>query len=346
MNRIEPLASPQELKKELPISQNQLAFVHQSRVDVNRILKGEDSRLLLIVGPCSIHDVKAAEEYAIKLRDLAKSVSDSFLVLMRVYFEKPRTALGWKGLLYDPHLDDSNNISTGLRWTRQLLLDLTELKIPIATEILDPAAPGYFSDLISWGCIGARTAASQTHRQIVSGLPIPIAFKNSTDGNINIAINGVLAAAHPHSYLGVDDAGRTSVIHTSGNEHCHVVLRGGDARPNYDIESIRMTLKHLELQSLPQRVLVDCSHGNSNRKHERQPIVFQSVMHQILEGNRQIRGMLIESNLHEGNQPFLTDRSQLQYAVSVTDPCIDWITTESLINWGHAKFSKQRAANL
>jgi 3-deoxy-7-phosphoheptulonate synthase len=329
------LPSPNELKHELPITPQQVEFIDNARSQIVQILNGEDPRILLIVGPCSIHDITAAKEYAIKLRQLIDRLSHTFFILMRVYFEKPRTVLGWKGLLYDPLLDGSYDIETGLHWTRQLLLDLAELQIPAASEFLDPLSPSYFDDLISWACIGARTAESQMHRQMASGLHMPVAFKNSTEGSIEGAVNGILAAASPHSFLGVEENGRLAVKHTLGNPHGHLVLRGGKRKPNYDAHSIAFALESLQKAHLPPRLLVDCSHDNANRNHEQQVHVFQSVMAQRTEGNISIRGVSLESNLYAGSQTLSGDALMLQYGVSLTDPCLDWTTTEQLILWGH-----------
>jgi len=345
MTQSEPLLSPGEFKTLLPIKQAQKEFIARTRQEIKYVLDGLDNRILLIIGPCSIHDVRAAKDYAKRLKTLTQEISTTFLPVMRVYFEKPRTSNGWKGMLYDPHLDGSNDIPAGMRLTRQLLLDLAELEVATATEFLDPATPSYFGDLIAWGCIGARTAASQTHRQVVSGLPLPIAFKNSTDGNIDIAINGVRASSMPHSYIGINENGKTAIIHTNGNSSCHIVLRGGKYGSNYDPESIGNALKALKDASLPERLLIDCSHDNSQRKHERQCHVFHSVINQIIEGNKNIRGLLLESHIFAGSQSLGTDLSQLRYAVSLTDPCIDWATTENLLRFAHLKIKNERSQN-
>lgn len=333
VSHIDPLPSPQDLLQELPITPAQEQYIKKRRQEVCNILDGTDSRLLLIVGPCSIHDITAAKEYATKLHRLAHSVGDIFCVLMRVYFEKPRTVLGWKGFLYDPWLNETNDVATGLRWTRQLLLDLAEMGVAAAAEFLDPASAYYFGDLITWGCVGARTAASQTHRQMASSLSMPVAFKNSTDGNVEIAINGILNAAAQHSFMGINHAGQLSTIHTKGNACGHLVLRGGEDAPNYDPQSISDALERLNRAGLPQKLLIDCSHDNSFRQHQQQTVVFQSVINQIVEGNRNISGVLIESHLKAGNQSFKVPPSDLKYGVSLTDSCLDWETTEQLIHW-------------
>ena len=337
----EVLPSPQELMNELPRMPHHQAFIEQTRQEIRNILDFKDNRLLLIVGPCSIHDITAAKEYATKLHDLSRQISDTFLVIMRVYFEKPRTTLGWKGLLYDPHLNGSNSIHTGLRSTRQLLLELAAMEVPAASEFLDPASIYYFGDLVSWGCIGARTASSQTHRQIASGLSMPLAFKNSTEGNIEIAVNGVLSGKTPHAFIGMNELGQAALIHSMGNPDCHIALRGGETKPNYDDESIRHALSCLEKAGLPQRILIDCSHDNSRRNHELQPLVFQNVIKQAIDGNNAIRGLILESNLFAGNQSLSLDSSQLKYAVSLTDPCLDWETTKKLILWAYAQINAE-----
>lgn len=339
-HKIEPLPAPIELMRRLPLASEEKDFIEKSRRTICRILDGTDSRLILIVGPCSIHDLSAAKEYASRLQNLIEVFSDIFFIVMRAYFEKPRTALGWKGLLYDPHLDGSNDISTGMLWTRELLLDIAKMRIPIASEFLDPVSSRYFGDLVSWACIGARTSSSQIHRQMASGFPMPVAFKNSTDGNIKTAINGILTAQAKHSFIGLNDEGKISQIRTEGNPYGHLVLRGGETNSNYDQESIAKALRGLKNASLPPRVIVDCSHGNSNRNYELQAAVFESVLQQWNAGNQSIRGMILESHLHAGNQHFT---KPLKYGVSLTDPCLDWESTRQLIAWGHAQKSKQTA---
>jgi 3-deoxy-7-phosphoheptulonate synthase len=338
---IESLPSPSAFKQEIAAQAYHFDFIQESRRQITNILDGTDDRLILIVGPCSIHDEKAAKEYAANLRNLGESVSKSFFIVMRTYFEKPRTALGWKGMLYDPHLDGSNDMAAGIRHARQLLLDLAEMQVPTATEFLDPISPRYLSDLISWSCIGARTTESQIHRQFASGLSMPVAFKNSTSGNINAAVRGVLTASCPHAFFGIDDQGHVSIVRTKGNQHAHVVLRGGENQPNYDAHSIEKTLELLRKNHLPERLIIDCSHDNSNRCHERQKAVFESVIQQYLNGNTAIRGLALESHLFAGKQIMPLDRSRLQYAVSLTDPCLDWEQTESLILRNAALFKNK-----
>ncbi len=336
------LNSPKVIKKQFPISLQQETFIAKTRRDIVNILNGQDPRLLLIVGPCSIHDVAAAYEYATKLNQLAKEVSNSFLIVMRTYFEKPRTTIGWKGMLYDPHLNKSNDIPAGIRQARMLLIALAEMGLPTATEFLDPVTSYFIGDLISWACIGARTAESQIHRQFASGLPMPVAFKNNTAGNIETAINSVVAATHPHTFFGIDEEGFLSIKETQGNPHAHIALRGGEKQPNYDQNSIALTLKLLKHAQLPQRVIIDCSHDNSLRQHEKQIDVFQSVVNQYLEGTKEIRGVAFESHLFSGNQNLNDNHTCLQYAVSLTDPCLDWNSTEKLIRWGDSVLKAQK----
>lgn len=334
------LASPADLKRSLPATETDQEFIHNARETVKNILRGDDKRILLIMGPCSIHDVDAAKEYASKLKVLANEVADTFFILMRTYFEKPRTTIGWKGILFDPHLDGSNDINTGLKITRELLLYLAEEEIPTATEFLDPSSAPYISDLITWGCIGSRTAESQTHRELASGLPMPVGFKNNTDGNTQIAVNGVLAASQPHSVISIDDHGQGIIIKTDGNSQCHIVLRGGDLHTNYDPQSISSSVNALKKAGLPESLIVDCSHGNSGREHEKQIAVFQSLIHQVVEGNSNIRGLILESNLFEGRQTPFSDKCTLKYGVSITDPCLSWDKSEQLIRWGSIKLQQ------
>lgn len=341
--QIDPLPSPAEIKQQLPITHEQLQFISQARHHISNILEGRDQRLLLIVGPCSIHDSEAALDFAGKLRKLADEVADTFYIIMRAYFEKPRTTLGWKGLVYDPQLNGTNDIASGIRHSRRLLLGLAEMGLPAATEFLDPAVPRYIGDLISWACIGARTAESQIHRQFASGLPMPIAFKNSTSGNIDVAVKGVVSASAPHSFFGVDDSGRLAVVHSRGNPHAHIALRGGEHRPNYNEESVAFAAKQLEKHHLPKRMVIDCSHDNSNRCHENQKEVFDSVIRQTLSGNTAIRGLALESHIHGGSQQMPLDHLSLRYAVSLTDPCLDWISTEALITAGAAAIRNKTA---
>lgn len=333
----ELLPTPAQVKNALPLSAKAGQTVIRGREALRRILDREDHRLFVVVGPCSIHDVEAAKEYAGRLRRLADEVADTLLLVMRVYFEKPRTTLGWKGLINDPFMDDSFHIEKGLYLARELLLSIAELGLPAATEALDPVMPQYLGDLITWTAIGARTTESQTHREMASGLSTPVGFKNSTDGSLTVAIHAMQSAARPHHFLGINQNGQCAVFRTRGNRYGHIVLRGGNGRPNYDSVSITMAEKALAAHALPLNIAVDCSHGNSNKDPALQPLIAENVVNQILEGNRSIVALMLESNLHWGNQPIPEDRSLLKYGVSVTDPCIDWATTEKLLRDTHAR---------
>ncbi|MEM1282014.1 MAG: 3-deoxy-7-phosphoheptulonate synthase [Chlamydiota bacterium] len=341
--RKKELPSPKELKKEIQSHPSHLEFIQKTRSDLNAILSGNDSRTVLIVGPCSIHDVASAKDYAVKLKKFSEEVSDKFLIIMRVYFAKPRTTTGWKGILYDPYVDTSHDVENGIRWTRQLLVDLAEMKIPIAAEILDPLTAHYFSDLITWGCIGARTAESQIHREIASGLPMPIGFKNNTDGNAQIAVDGAYCASTPHTFIAINDEGKLCSIVTEGNKNCHIVLRGGVETTNYDPHSILKTTKKLEEAGINKKLIIDCSHDNSKQGHDEQIVVFQSVIHQIIEGNKSIAGLILESHLIAGRQeiPFEGLDTEIEYGKSITDPCLDWETTKKLIQWGYDRMNKE-----
>ena len=336
----ELLPTPKEVKDALPVTKKARETVLKGRETIRNILNRKDRRLFIVVGPCSIHDVKAAQEYAQKLRKLADEVGDTLFLLMRVYFEKPRTTVGWKGLINDPYLDDSFHIEKGLYMTRQLLLDIAELGLPTATEALDPIMPQYLSDLITWTAIGARTSESQTHREMASGLSTPVGFKNGTDGELNIAINALKSASHPHHFLGINQTGQSAIFRTRGNEYGHVVLRGGGGRHNYDSVSIAMCEKELEKADLPTNIVVDCSHGNSDKDPAFQPLVADNCINQIVEGNQSIVGLMLESNLNWGNQPLTDDLTQLKYGVSITDACIDWSTTEKLLREANEKLLK------
>jgi 3-deoxy-7-phosphoheptulonate synthase len=327
----ELLPTPEEIKRALPLPTASEEFVYRSRGAVRRILDGEDPRLFVVVGPCSIHDPKAAREYATRLRGLAERVDDTMLVLMRVYFEKPRTTIGWKGLINDPDMDDSFHIEKGIGLARELLLFLADVGLPAATEALDPIMPQYLSELVTWTAIGARTTESQTHREMASGLSTPVGFKNGTDGSLAVAINALQSAGHPHHFLGITQQGQSAVFRTRGNRYGHIVLRGGGGRPNYDSVSIASCERELEQAGLPARIVVDCSHGNSNKDPGLQSVVAESVANQILQGNRSLVGLMLESNLHWGSQPISGNRAGLEYGVSVTDACIDWETTEGLL---------------
>ncbi|MBA3237702.1 MAG: 3-deoxy-7-phosphoheptulonate synthase [Parachlamydiaceae bacterium] len=335
-----PLLFPSQLLEVMPLLPDYQNFVTESRGTIQNILTGKDPRLLLIVGPCSIHDLDSAVEYANRLKSLSQSISDSFFLVMRVYFEKPRTSTGWKGFSVDPHLDGSMDIRAGHFLTRQLLLHLAHLNIPVAAEFLEPTSSLYFGDLVSWGCIGARTTESQLHRQMASGLPMPVGFKNNTSGNVEAAINGIATASQPHTYMGINKEGTLSIVETEGNPKCHLVLRGGNEKPNYDSISIAIALDSLKRANLPVHLLVDCSHDNSFRSHENQSIVFESVIDQVLQGNKNIRGVSLESHLNEGKQAFPECYSKLQYGVSLTDSCIGWELTEQLAEWGASALRK------
>ncbi|MEX2962249.1 3-deoxy-7-phosphoheptulonate synthase [Microbulbifer sp. TYP-18] len=327
----EILISPEQLKNELPVSAAAEASVARGRTAVRNILDRRDHRLMVVIGPCSVHDVGAAMDYAHRLKQVADKVDDTLLIVMRVYFEKPRTTVGWKGLINDPFLNDSFKIQEGLHIGRKLLQDIAELGLPTATEALDPISPQYLQDLISWSAIGARTTESQTHREMASGLSSSVGFKNGTDGGLEVAINALQSTANPHRFLGINKQGQVAVIHTAGNRYGHIVLRGGNNKPNYDSVSVAMCEQELRKAGLAPNVMVDCSHANSNKNHELQPLVVDNVTHQILDGNQSIIGIMVESNLKAGNQKILDDHSQMEYGVSVTDKCIDWETTETLL---------------
>ena len=327
----EVLITPDALKSELPVSEAAEISVATGRAAVRDILDRKDHRLMVVIGPCSVHDVDAAIDYAKRLKVLADQVSDTLLIVMRVYFEKPRTTVGWKGLINDPHLDDSFKIKDGLHIGRKLLLDIAELGLPTSTEALDPISPQYLQDLISWSAIGARTTESQTHREMASGLSSAVGFKNGTDGSLDVAINALQSTANPHRFLGINKEGQVAIITTAGNKYGHVVLRGGNEKPNYDSVSVAVCEQELEKAGLVPNIMVDCSHANSNKNHELQPLVVDNVTHQILDGNKSIIGIMVESNLKAGNQKINKDRSQMEYGVSVTDKCIDWDTTERLL---------------
>lgn len=332
----EKVLSPKELKKLRSATALQHAFVENSRKQLVDILEGRDARLVLIVGPCSIHDLDSAREYAARLKGLAEDVSNEFFLIMRTYFEKPRTATGWKGLVYDPHCDDTHDMTTGLDKTRQLLLELASMNIPVATEFLDPITAKYIDDLVTWGCIGARTAESQVHRQFASGLSIPVAFKNSTSGDIDVAVNAIVSASNPHTGFGIDENGMVSIIRTSGTPYAHIVLRGGKNRSNYDAASINRALFLLQQANLPERVLIDCAHGNSMKDHLEQCSVFDTVLEHYVGGISAIRGLLLEGHLFDGTQKIPADPAQMQYGISLTDPCLNWNCTEKLIRSGAA----------
>lgn len=326
----ELLLTPEEIKRRLPLSAQAEETVLAGRKTLQRILDREDPRLFVVVGPCSIHDLEAAYDYAQRLKRLADEVNDTLFVVMRVYFEKPRTTTGWKGLINDPDMDDSFHIEKGLQKARNLLLVLAEMGLPTGTEALDPISPQYLGDLITWTAIGARTTESQTHREMASGLSSPVGFKNGTDGSLKVAINALHSVSKPHSFLGIDQRGQCAVIRTAGNRYGHVVLRGG-SKPNYDSVTIALCEKELAANQLPANIVVDCSHANSSKDPALQPLVMTDCVHQIMEGNKSIVGLMIESNLEWGNQSIPEELSQLKYGVSVTDACVDWPTTEKML---------------
>lgn len=325
------LPTPTEVKAQYPLTPALEGFVLRNRRTLQNIIDARDPRLFVVVGPCSVHDVAAAMDYARRLKPLADVLSDTLVLVMRVYFEKPRTTVGWKGLINDPDMDDSFHIEKGIGVARKLLLDLAELGLPTATEALDPIMPQYLGDLITWNAIGARTTESQTHREMASGLSTPVGFKNGTDGSLTVAINALKSARQSHHFLGINEDGRSAVMHTRGNNYGHVVLRGGAGRANYDSVSVALCEQALRKAGLPERIVIDCSHGNSNKDPALQPLVARDCIEQIVNGNKSIIGLMLESNLEAGNQDIPADRSQLRYGVSVTDGCIDWASTEKAL---------------
>jgi len=327
----EPLITPEQLKQELPLQGAAEATVQEGRETIFSILDRKDPRLFIVVGPCSIHDVDAALDYAARLKELAAKVKDTLYIVMRVYFEKPRTSIGWKGLINDPYLDDSFKIEEGLRIGRKLLLDIAELGLPASTEALDPISPQYMQDLIAWSAIGARTTESQTHREMSSGLSSPVGFKNGTDGGLMVAINAMQSVSSPHRFLGISGDGKVSVVTTKGNPYAHVVLRSGSNGPNYDTVHVAQCEAALEKGGVSKNIMIDCSHANSSKDPDVQPLVLKDITHQILEGNKSIIGVMLESHINHGNQSIPADLSELKYGVSVTDACMDWATTEAAI---------------
>ncbi len=320
---------PEELHREYPISDSASDVVHQARQDIHKILFGEDDRLLVIVGPCSIHDPKAAREYAQRLKKLKDELSDDLCIVMRVYFEKPRTTVGWKGLINDPHLDDSFNINHGLRLARSLLLDIAEMGVPTGTEFLDLISPQYIADLISWGAIGARTTESQGHRELASGLSCPVGFKNGTNGGLRIAIDAIQAASRPHVFMSLTKQGHSAIFSTTGNEDCHIILRGG-AKPNYDAKSVNEAAGELEKASQKLKLMIDCSHANSSKDPSKQPEVCRDIAAQVAAGDTRIFGIMLESHLVAGRQDNKPDQ-ELIYGQSITDGCISWDDTDVLL---------------
>ncbi|HEY5043285.1 MAG TPA: 3-deoxy-7-phosphoheptulonate synthase [Verrucomicrobiae bacterium] len=340
VKEIVPLLAPRAIKAVSPVGEAVNATVARSRERIIRILRQEDPRLLVVIGPCSIHDEKSALEYATKLNALRVEFADRMEIVIRVYFEKPRTTIGWKGLINDPHLDGSQDIETGLKTARKLLLEIVGMGLPAATEFLDPIVPQYIADLITWAAIGARTTESQTHREMASGLSMPVGLKNSTDGSLQVAIDAMGATRHPHSFLGMNEDGVTSIVRTTGNPHAHVVLRGGRAMTNYDAASIQSAEQKLIAEKLPPVLMVDCSHANSEKKFAKQEDVWHSVIEQRTGGTKSLIGLMVESHLNEGNQPIPKNLRELRYGVSITDSCVGWETTERMLRWGYEALEK------
>ncbi|MGQ5522676.1 3-deoxy-7-phosphoheptulonate synthase [Chitinimonas sp. PSY-7] len=337
---IEPMPSPDEVREKLPLSDRALTTVLSGRHTLSNILDGHDQRLAVIVGPCSIHDPVAGLDYAKRLKALADELAGQLYLVMRVYFEKPRTSIGWKGLINDPYMDGSCKIAEGMERARRFLLDVNELGLPVANEALDPLSPPYLSELVSWTAIGARTTESQTHREMSSGLAMPVGFKNGTDGNIDTAVNAIIAAGRPQSFLGIDQSGRTAILRTPGNRYAHLVLRGGGGRPNYDSVSVALAEQALRKAGEEARIVVDCAHANSWKKQELQAAVLTDVIHQRQRGNRSINGVMIESFIEPGNQSIPADLSQLRYGCSVTDSCVGWADTESMLRKAYAALAE------
>ena len=344
IERLVPLITPQELFDELPLDGDRVEVLLNGRAAAHAVLDGDDDRLMVVVGPCSVHDFDAAREYAERLSAESKRLGDDLLVVMRVYFEKPRTTIGWKGLINDPHLDGSGDVNTGLRLARRFLLEVLGLGVPVGCEFLDPITPQYISDLVSWGAIGARTTESQIHRQLGSGLSMPVGFKNGTDGNVQVAVDAVRAAAARHAFPGIDADGRSAILHTRGNSDCHIILRGGKSGPNFDAESVAHATELLRGSSLPERVVIDMSHDNSGKRAERQPEVARAVAEQVAAGDPTINGVMIESFLIEGNQP-AGPRETLTYGQSITDACIGWETTVQVLDELAAAARARRSKN-
>ena len=331
VSAFDAMPTPEEIHARLPITEKATKTVTQGRNLLRKVLERKDHRLFVVVGPCSIHDPVAGMDYARRLHALQAEVGDTLQLIMRVYFEKPRTTVGWKGYINDPFMDDSFRIDIGMEKARQFLMDVAELGLPTGTEALDPISPQYYGDLITWTAIGARTTESQTHREMSSGLSTPVGFKNATNGDLSVAVNAILSASRSHSFLGINGAGKVAIVRTKGNEHGHVVLRGGDGKPNYDTVSVAVAEQAIQKAKLPANIVVDCSHANSSKKPELQPLVMADVVNQIRAGNKSILGVMIESNIEAGNQPIPADLSQLKYGCSVTDGCIGWDTTEKTL---------------
>lgn len=331
ISAIQPLITPAQLKAELPLSDKARDMVLNGRKTIRNILDGKDNRLFVVIGPCSIHDPVAAHDYADRLKALSEKVKDTLYIVMRVYFEKPRTTVGWKGLVNDPDMNDSFDIEKGLHIGRKLLLELNEKGLPCATEALDPNSPQYLQDLISWSAIGARTTESQTHREMSSGLSSPVGFKNGTDGGLTVAINAMQAVQSGHSFLGLNEDGQVAVIRTKGNPYGHVVLRGGSGKPNYDASAVAQTEAALSKAKVSYKIMIDASHANSNKDPFLQPLVLENITQQIIDGNQSIVGLMVESHIKGGRQDIPSDLSKLEYGMSVTDGCIDWQTTEDTL---------------
>jgi 3-deoxy-7-phosphoheptulonate synthase len=329
IKHLKPLLPPAILMEEIPASERACATVARARAEIARVLRGEDDRLLLVVGPCSIHDPLAALDYARRLAEVSREHQGDILIVMRVYFEKPRTTIGWKGLINDPYLDDSYAINQGLRLARRFLLDVTELGLPAGTEFLDPITPQFLADLVAWGAIGARTSESQVHRELASGLSMPVGFKNATDGTVQVAVDGIRSSAHPHHFLSVTKEGVAAIVATNGNPDCHAILRGGSSGPNYDVASIARAVEQLRSAGLPPHLMVDCSHANSDKDHERQPAVVRAVAEQVKSGSHAVIGAMLESFLVDGRQDHKQGRA-LTYGQSITDSCMGWERTEPL----------------
>ena len=329
------LIRPSELEERIPLSSTAEATVLEGRRQLEAVLNGEDERFAVIVGPCSIHDQSAALDYAERLKPLADRLSDRIMVVMRVYFEKPRTTVGWKGLIYDPNLNDTYQIEDGLHRARKLLMDLSEAGLYSATEFLDPIVPQYVADLVTWAAIGARTTESQIHRQMASGLSMPVGFKNGTDGDPQTAVDALVAAGTPQAFLGIDHDGQASIVETRGNRNCHLVMRGGRSGTNFDSRSISAAAEALRKADAPAPIVVDCSHGNSNKDHTRQHIAFRDVLGQRLEGNPDLIGVMLESNINAGAQKLGPNPAELEYGVSITDSCISWEETVELLDWAY-----------
>ncbi len=338
----EVLITPEQLKNKIPLSNKAAQVISDSRQVIQNILDGKDNRIFAVVGPCSIHDTEAAIDYAQRLKVLADKLKDSVYIVMRVYFEKPRTTVGWKGLINDPHLNNSFEIEEGLHIGRKLLLDIAEIGLPTSTEALDPISPQYMQDLISWSAIGARTTESQTHREMSSGLSSPVGFKNGTDGGLTVATNALLSVSNPHRFLGINGQGQAAIIETTGNKYGHIVLRGGSKGTNYDSVNVRICEEALKKAGLPSSIMIDLSHANSSKDHNRQPLVLDDVASQICDGNQSIVGLMIESNIHAGNQSIKENKADLSYGVSITDACIDWNTTDECLT----KFSEKVSDSL